>query len=131
MNQKGFTLIEILLVVVIIGILVALAAPRLAGRSEEARIQAAGADLEGGIALALDLYEMDNGRYPLKLDDLTEKPPTAAHWKGPYLKRGLPKDPWGEAYLYRYPGQGSAGYDLLSKGPDQQEGTADDIRNKG
>ena len=129
-QRQGFTLIEILLVVIIIGILVSLAAPRLAGRSEEARKQAANADINGGIALALDLYELDNGAYPSKVEDLNSKPSDAAAWKGPYLKKGLPKDPWGNPYVYRYPGtQNAEGYDLFSIGKDKQEGTDDDIVN--
>lgn len=129
-ETAGFTLIEILLVVIIIGILVSLVAPRLAGRSEEARKQAAKADIEGGITLALDLFEVDNGHYPQKLDDLVNKGSDATNWKGPYLKKGLPKDPWGNAYVYNYPGNhNSNGYDLYSLGPDKQEGTADDIVN--
>ncbi len=129
-SQKGFTLIEILLVVIIIGILVSLVAPRLAGRSEEARKQAAKADIDGGISLALDMYEIDNGRYPGKLDDLLSKPSDAVNWKGPYLKKGLPKDPWGSAYSYRIPGsRNTESYDLFSPGPDKQEGTQDDITN--
>ena len=101
LNEAGFTLIEIMLVVIIIGILVSLVAPRLAGRSEEARKQAARADIEGGVSLALDLYEVDNGAYPSKLDDLLNKPSNASNWKGPYLKKGLPKDPWGTDYVYK------------------------------
>ncbi len=129
-SSKGFTLIEILLVVIIIGILVSLVAPRLAGRSEEARKQAARADIDGGISLALDLYEMDNGRYPAKLEDLTAKPGDSLNWKGPYLKKGIPKDPWGNLYAYKFPGaQNTLSYDLYSLGPDKQEGTADDIAN--
>ena len=129
-REKGFTLIEILLVVIIIGILVSLAAPRLAGRSEEARKQAANADINGGIALALDLYELDNGGYPAKLEDIITKPSDAENWKGPYLKKGIPNDPWGSPYVYRFPGtQNSEGYDLLSTGPDKKEGTQDDVVN--
>jgi general secretion pathway protein G len=130
MNSRGFTLIEILLVVIIIGILVSLVAPRLAGRSEEARKQAAHADIEGGISLALDLYEVDNGRYPARLDDLITRPSDGQNWKGPYLKKGLPKDPWGTPYSYNHPGSNNSnGYDLSSAGPDKQTGTADDIVN--
>lgn len=129
-NCAGFTLIEILLVVIIIGILVSLVAPRLASRSEEARKQAAKADIEGGISLALDLYEVDNGRYPAKLEDLNAKPSDAGNWKGPYLKKGLPKDPWGTPYTYKMPGtHNTASYDLYSAGPDKQEGNEDDIVN--
>ena len=126
----GFTLIEILLVVIIIGILVSLVAPRLAGRSEEARKQAAKADIDGGITLALDLYEVDNGRYPTKLEDLVSKPADAPNWKGPYVKKGLPKDPWGSGYVYHQPGSHNpTTYDLYSPGRDKQEGTDDDIVN--
>lgn len=130
-KQKGFTLIEILLVVIIIGVLVSLVAPRLAGRSEEARKQAAKADIDGGIALAIDMYEVDNGRYPTRLEDLIEKPFDSRNWKGPYLKKSfIPKDPWGNAYVYRKPGsQNTESYDLFSPGPDKQEGTQDDITN--
>ena len=129
-HAAGFTLIEILLVVIIIGILVSLVAPRLAGRSEEARKQAAKADIDGGISLALDLYEVDNGRYPAKLDDLVHKGSDAANWRGPYLKKGLPKDPWGSPYVYSMPGShNTASYDLYSPGPDKQDGSADDIVN--
>ena len=129
-SEKGFTLIEILLVVIIIGILVSLVAPRLAGRSEEARKQAAKADIEGGISLALDMYEIDSGKYPGNVEDLLVKPSGASNWKGPYLKKGLPKDPWSNAYVYRSPGtHNTESYDLSSFGPDKQEGTADDISN--
>ncbi len=129
-DSRGFTLIEILLVVIIIGILVSLVAPRLAGRSEEARKQAAKADIEGGISLALDLFEVDNGNYPSALEDLVTKPSSAPNWKGPYLKKGLSKDPWGNEYSYRIPGShNTSSYDLLSRGPDKQEGTEDDIVN--
>ena len=129
-NERGFTLIEILLVVIIIGILVSLVAPRLAGRSEEARKQAAKADIDGGIALAIDLYEVDNGQYPSKLDDLVMKSSGAANWKGPYLKKGVPKDPWGSPYVYSFPGtHNTESYDLYSLGRDKQEGSGDDIAN--
>ncbi|OGW80663.1 MAG: type II secretion system protein GspG [Omnitrophica bacterium RIFCSPLOWO2_12_FULL_44_17] len=129
-KNSGFTLIEVLIVVIILGILASLVVPRLAGRTEEARKQAAQSDIEGGVALALDLYEADLGKYPASLEDLVKKPADAAKWRGPYLKKGLPKDPWGNAYVYRYPGSQSDGmYDLLSAGSDGEEGTEDDITN--
>lgn len=129
-RNSGFTLIEILIVVIILGILASLVVPRLAGRTEEARREAARSDIEGGIALALDLYEADNGRYPAGLDDLVTKPSDSNKWKGPYLKKGVPKDPWGHPYQYRFPGtQNPAIYDLVSAGPDGQEGNEDDVTN--
>jgi general secretion pathway protein G len=130
-KANGFTLIEILIVVIIIGILASLVVPRLAGRTEEARRQAARSDIEGGIALALDLYEADAGKYPGSLEDLVRKPSDARKWRGPYLKKGkVPKDPWSKAYIYRVPGtQNDGSYDLFSAGFDGQEGTADDVTN--
>lgn len=129
MKIKGFTLIELMLVVIIIGILSAMVMPRLMGRSDEARTQAAKADIESNLALALDLYEMDTGVYPQGLDSLRSKPSEAENWKGPYIKKN-PLDPWSRPYSYKFPGEhNSDSYDLYSLGRDGQEGTADDIKN--
>lgn len=131
-RSSGFTLIELLVVVIILGILTSLAVPRFAGRTEAARVEAARADIEGGIALALDLFEVDMGRYPESLEELIKKPSDSTSWRGPYLKRGLPKDPWGSLYVYRYPGlENRESYDLISVGPDKREGTGDEITNPG
>lgn len=129
-NKKGFTLIELMLVVIILGILVAMVVPRLVGRGEQARKQAAEADIRSNIALALDLYELDNGSYPEKLEDLLKSPgeSKATNWNGPYLKR-KPLDPWGREYNYKCPGQHNKDYDLYSSGPDGVEGGGDDITN--
>lgn len=129
-KRNGFTMIEILLVVIIIGILVGLIAPRLAGRSEEARRHAAKADIMGGLALAIDLFEADNGKFPDQLTDLNKNPGSANNWRGPYLKKGLSKDPWGNDYNYKAPGTyNTDSYDLFSLGPDKKEGTEDDVVN--
>jgi len=129
--KKGFTLIELMLVVIIIGVLSAMVVPRLAGRSEQARIQAAKTDINSSIPLALDLYEMDLGHYPELLDYLKTRPADGENWRGPYLKK-KPMDPWGKAYIYKAPGEHNTdSYDLFSVGKDGQPGTADDIVNWG
>ena len=133
-GRRGFTLVELLIVVTILGILVAMVVPRLAGRTEQARVARAGADVKGNIPLALDLFELDTGRYPSTeegLAALRTEPPDAENWKGPYLKQES-SDPWGRPYRYVQPGQKNPqDYDLLSLGPDGVEGTSDDIGNWG
>jgi len=130
-TQGGFTLTELMLVVVIIGILAALVIPKIAGNSERARVTAANADINGGIKSALGQYEVDNGGYPKNLQDLIVVPGNAKNWHGPYFESTkLPVDPWGNPYIYYYPGKHNPnGYDLLSAGPDGKEGTSDDIGN--
>ena len=132
--QTGFTLIEILVVVIIIGVLAALVIPRFSGRTEQARIAAAKTQINSLFGLALDTYEADNGFYPTTeqgLDALRVQPtsdPAPKNWKGPYLKQDVPPDPWRKPYVYVYPGNHNpSGYDLYSYGPDGQEGTDDDI----
>lgn len=130
-RREGFTLVEMLLVLVILAVLAAVVVPRFAGRSKQARVAAA----ETGISTletALDVFEMDNGYFPKSgdLEDLVEQPNNTPHWKGPYIKRGVPKDPWGNDYLYEYPGRRNVnGYDLSSFGPDGRAGGDDDIVN--
>jgi general secretion pathway protein G len=131
-GQKGFTLIELMLVVIIIGALVAMVMPRLAGRSEQAKVKAAEADITANIATALKLYELDNGAYPSDSDGglnaLLTKPATAGNWNGPYLEK-KPVDPWGREYKYKSPGaHRTYDYDLSSLGRDGVE-SADDVKN--
>jgi general secretion pathway protein G len=130
-SLQGFTLTEIMLVVVIIGILAALVIPKIAGSSERARVTAAQADIKGGIKSAIGQYEVDNGFYPKSLQDLIVQPSNAKNWHGPYFDPPkLPIDPWGNPYIYYYPGKHNpTAYDLLSVGPDGREGTDDDVGN--
>ena len=129
-SKRGFTLIEIMLVVAIIGVLIAMVMPRLAGKSEQARKLAAKADIESNIAMSLDMYELDNGTFPNELQDLRAKPtPAPTNWNGPYLKK-KPVDPWGIPYNYKFPGDHNKdSYDLWSTGKDRSEGGGDDITN--
>jgi general secretion pathway protein G len=127
--SRAFTLVEIMLVVAILGILAALVIPRIAGKSEEARVTRTVADIKGGIKTALDEFEVDNGFYPSSLQDLLQQPHNAKNWHGPYLDNP-PVDPWGNVYQYAYPGKHNpTGYDLWSMGPDGKSGDADDIGN--
>jgi general secretion pathway protein G len=133
--HNAFTLVEIMLVVVIIAALAAMIMPRLAGRSEQANMARAEAEISSNIGLALKLYELDNGNYPTTeqgLEALMTKPstnPVPQNWKGPYLER-KPIDPWGRPYQYKCPGVHSkTGFDLYSLGKDGSEGTEDDVTN--
>jgi general secretion pathway protein G len=130
--RQGFTLIEMLLVLVILGILAAIVVPKFAGRTEQARQTAAQSQI-ATFGTALDAFEIDNGYYPKGkngLLDLVQQPRDARNWKGPYLKADIPKDPWGNDYIYEYPGRRNASsYDLASMGPDGRLGTEDDINN--
>lgn len=130
-THRGFTLVEILLVVTIIGILAALVIPKIAGRGEEAREHAAFTDIHGGIKSAIGMYEVDTGGYPKSLQDLIQQPGDVQHWKGPYLDPpALPTDPWGHPYVYAFPGRHNAnGYDLYSLGQSGQDGAPDNIGN--
>lgn len=129
--KNGFTLIEIMLVVIIIGALAAMVIPRLSGRSEQARIAAAQVDVDANIATGLKLYELDNGYFPSSeegLNALLVKPSSANNWNGPYIEKE-PIDPWGREYQYKSPGNNRPqDYDLYSLGRDGQE-SDDDVKN--
>jgi len=131
----GFTLVEVMVVVVILSILAALVVPQIMGKPDEARITKAQQDLRA-IEASLNLYKLDNFNYPSTdegLEALVNPPADAArarNWKGPYLK-SVPKDPWGNEYLYLSPGEQGA-IDVYSLGADGEaggEGTAADIGN--
>jgi general secretion pathway protein G len=123
-----------MIVVIIIAALAAMVLPRLGGRSEQAKVAIAQADISSNIAMALKLYELDNGNYPSSeqgLEALIVKPssnPIPLNWKGPYLEK-KPLDPWKNPYQYKCPGtHNSSGYDLYSLGKDGVESN-DDIKN--
>jgi general secretion pathway protein G len=130
-SVSGFTLIEIMLVVIIIGALVAMVMPRFTGRGEQARVAAAKADIQANIATGLKLYELDSGGFPSTeegLNALLSKPSSAVNWNGPYLEK-KPVDPWGREYQYKSPGEHRlADYDLYSLGKDGVE-SEDDVKN--
>lgn len=127
-GRLGFTLIDILVVITVIGLLAALVGPRILGRVSEAKSATAKAQLEL-LSVALDNYRLDNGSYPTTeqgLAALQEKPtrdPAPLNWRGPYLKRTIPADPWGRPYIYRSPGEHDpGGNDLSSLGKDGRPG---------
>jgi general secretion pathway protein G len=122
-KKQGFTLIELLIVMVIIGLLAALVGPKLFGKVSLAKLKAAKAQIEL-FGTALDALRLDVGRYPTTeegLKALREKPSDMNAWKGPYLPKEIPTDPWGKAYVYKSPGE-HGDYDLISYGLDGVEG---------
>lgn len=131
-RQSGFTLVEMLLVLVILAVLAAIVIPKFSGRTQQAKITAAQSQISS-IETALDAFEVDNGFYPTGgngLAALVDQPANAPSWKGPYLKKGVPMDPWGNAYVYTCPGKNNpSSYDLMSMGPDGRAGGDDDITN--
>ena len=131
MNKKGFTLVELMIVVIIISVLVAMVTPRLAGRTETAKKKVAEADIKVNIPTALKLYDLDNGSYPTTEEGLAAlimASASVSEWQGPYLE-AKPKDPWGREYQYKSPGiHRSYDYDLYSLGKHGVE-SQDDIAN--
>lgn len=122
-HSKGFTLLELLVVMVIIGLLAGFVAPRLFGQVGKAEAKSAAAQIDA-LSKALDAYRLDVGRYPSTeqgLAALNARPQNESRWQGPYLQKAPPADPWGRAYQYKSPGEHGE-YDLFTLGKDGQPG---------
>jgi general secretion pathway protein G len=133
-GEAGFTLVEILVVITIIGLIMALVGPRVLNYLAESKVKAARIQVES-FASSLDLFYLDAGRYPSTsegLAALAQRPGAVESWNGPYLRTGaVPNDPWGHPYVYRSPGEHGP-YDIVSYGADGQQGgtgTAADIES--
>jgi general secretion pathway protein G len=123
MKSKGFTLLELLVVIVIIGLLAGYVAPRYFSQIGKSEVQVAKAQIDS-LEKALDQYRLDNRHYPsaeLGLQALVAKPAGELAWAGPYLKKAVPNDPWGRPYVYRVPGQ-TGEFDLFTLGRDGKPG---------
>ena len=133
-SVAGFTLLELLVVVVIIGLLAGFVAPRYFGQVGKSEVNVAKAQIDA-LEKALDQYRLDTGHYPaaeLGLRALIDRPANEPKWAGPYLRKDVPLDPWGKPYLYRIPGE-KGDFDLVSYGKDGQpggSGEASDITNR-
>lgn len=127
-SRRAFTLLEIIVVIIVLALLAGLVAPQIFGRVSEAKSATARTQIEL-LGTALDNYRLDNGAYPSTeqgLQALREKPtrvPIPANWRGPYLRKDVPNDPWGRPYRYRFPGERNAAtFELSSLGRDGQPG---------
>jgi general secretion pathway protein G len=123
-GERGFTLVEIIVVITIIALIMTLVGPRVLNYLSESKVKAAKIQIES-LASALDLYFLDTGQFPSNADGLNalvQRPGSSAGWNGPYLRgTAVPNDPWGRPYVYRAPGSQS-NYDIVSYGSDGQEG---------
>lgn len=130
LSERAFTLIELIVVVLIIGLLAALVAPKFFGKVEESRVKAAQAQIEL-FGAALDQFRLDVGRYPTTAEGLSVLRAQAAgveNWRGPYIKKEIPKDPWGREFAYTSPGEHDE-YDIVSLGADNMAGGEGEARD--
>lgn len=126
-RSRGFTLLELLVVLVVLGLLVSIVGPKYFSQLGKSEAKAAGAQI-ASLAKALDLYRLDVGSYPpgaAGLIALNANPGSEPKWKGPYLQKEVPADPWGRPYLYKSPGE-HGDYDLVSLGKDGRPGGSDE-----
>jgi len=125
--QPGFTLLELLVVMVIIGLLAGYVGPKYFAQIGKSEVKTARAQIDA-LGKALDQYRLDTGHYPATeqgLSALNSAPPNEGKWAGPYLQKAVPNDPWGKPYQYKMPGEHGE-YDLWSFGKDEQQGGTDD-----
>jgi general secretion pathway protein G len=119
-SSQGFSLIELLVVLVILGLIAGLVVPNIMQRGEDAKVRAAKAEIQR-LSMAVDEFYLDSGRPPRELRELVERPSNARNWNGPYVNASNLVDPWDNPYNYRYPGQHRS-YDIFSNGADGQPG---------
>lgn len=119
-DQRGFTLVELLLVMVILALLAGLILPNLIGKAESAKNKAAASQISR-ISMSVENYYLDTGQTPSSLDELVNEPAGVTGWNGPYIKSSLLKDPWGRPYVYRAPGEHGE-FDIMTYGADGQPG---------
>ncbi|MFW5927073.1 MAG: type II secretion system major pseudopilin GspG [Wenzhouxiangella sp.] len=129
-QNAGFSLIELLVVLIILGLIAGLVVPNIMQRGEDDKVRAAEAEVQR-LSMAVDEFYLDNGRVPRQLEELVEKPGNASNWNGPYVNKSNLRDPWENPYEYRYPGEHRS-YDIYSHGADGSpggEGPNRDITN--
>lgn len=119
-RQRGFTLVELLLVLVILALIAGLVLPGIIGKAESAKAKAASSQISR-ISMSVESFYLDTGRTPSSLDELVNEPSGVTGWNGPYIKNSLLKDPWGRPYKYRTPGE-HGDFDIQSFGADGQQG---------
>jgi len=119
-EQRGFTLVELLLVLVILALIAGLVLPGIIGKAESAKAKAAASQISR-ISMSVESFYLDTGNTPSSLDELVNEPSDAAGWNGPYIKNSLLKDPWGQPYKYTIPGE-HGDFDIMSFGADRQQG---------
>ena len=119
-RQRGFTLVELLLVLVILALIAGLVLPGIIGKAESAKSKAAASQISR-ISMSVESFYLATGRTPTALDELVNEPSGVTGWNGPYIKNSLLKDPWGRPYKYRTPGE-HGDFDIMSFGADGQQG---------
>ena len=120
LRQRGFTLVELLLVLVILALIAGLVLPGIIGKAEGAKVRAASSQISR-LSMSVETFYLDTGTAPERLDDLVDEPSGVSGWNGPYVKSSLLKDPWGKEYQFRSPGD-HGDFDIFSYGADGQAG---------